>query len=188
MRFGKNEKEIKIMKLGKKTLCICLVFIMTFMLTIAPANAAGYDPEIFDIQDMDNSARYGGYGPPVILGTKNTVYGILTGSLPYYYSQQCKTEPWCGYEFRIETSIDSSVTMRRTTVKFSAVYNDTGLPGANGDWSGECSEQNSNSSSIDAYFFGESGRLITLYTTHEVSYTTAFALYTVSQYCCEGIW
>ena len=123
-----------------------------------------------------------------ILGTKSTEYGTITAKQLYSYTQECSMPPWVSYEFTLQTSINSSVLMRRVTTGYEAVYQDTGLPltnaaGTTEGSSGQHSTTNSNSDTYSFAVFGESGRSIALYTSHQVSYTKSYVLYTVSTYC-----
>ena len=150
------------MKKMKQALGICLALVMVVALALAPASAA------------------------TILGTKDTEYGTITASILYQEIEATPTYPWIGYTFNLATSINSSVTMRKTTTSWEAMYRDTGLPGANGAWSGTHSTTNSNSDNDWFNFYGETGREVLIYTSHQVSYTTSYVLYTVNSYCLDG--
>ena len=100
-------------------------------------------------------------------GTKSTPYGTLTGNI----LQTGTVNEWIWYG--AETSINSNYSMALTYVKMDAIDNDTGaLIQSDSD-----ARYDKNYAFCDVDVDRTVYQDVTLYTTHEVTYTTSYVLY-----------
>lgn len=106
-------------------------------------------------------------------GTESTPYGTITGEVKYVFD--------AGHGYGAElylwatTSINSSLTMRKTSVSMDTVLSSTGEAINNG--SGTVTKENQNSASIVIDNPVGTGNRVTAYTAHQVIYTDAYVLY-----------
>ena len=102
--------------------------------------------------------------------TKSTPYGTLSGALYVYAGADGPQD----YEITACTTIDSDYTMSRTTTKMECVDSRTGESIEDRN-STSNSERNSNHCDLQHYHYVTGP--ITVYTTHEVTYTNSYVLY-----------
>lgn len=182
------------MKMIRRILSVCLVLVMVFMLTIAPAHASNdvfVETESMEYGSEDAIAGTGNMriGPEnVVVGTKSTEYGTITATRTFCLAQECPTYPWISVELCFKTSINSSVPMRKITTSYEAKYVDTGLTEETQQWSDSQSATNTKEHVMPFTIFAETGRPFRLYTSHQVLYTKAYVLYVMGTYGYDGIW
>lgn len=148
---------------------ISIVLSISILATMAIFSASAYDFDFIPPYGEDGYIQLN-------RGTKSTPYGTITGEVKYTFDS--------GHGYGAElylwgtTSINSSLTMRKTSVSIDTVLTSTGEAIDHG--AATQTNQNQNSASIVIDNPIGTGNRVTAYTAHQVIYTDAYVLYLVS--------